>query len=156
MEIERKFLVKNLPDLSGIEPVYFERYYLSIANGIEERIQKTNDRYSYEKKTIVDELSRATEKKDITKEEFEKLKDGSTKVIIRNSYELSPNMSIKIYHGDYEGLIRAEIEFSSIEEANAYTSEAWMGKEISESPLGRDSRLLELNGDSFKKLLAQF
>lgn len=153
MEIERKFLVNEMPDLSGIEPVHFERYYVHISDDIEERIQSTNGKYSYEKKVALDNLSRSTEKKEITQEEFEKLRDKSSNAIIRDSLSLSPAISIKVYHGAYEGLVRAEVEFSSKAEADNYTPEAWMGHEITNSPLGRDSRLLQLDNDTFLKLI---
>lgn len=153
MEIERKFLVKKMPDLSGIVPIHFERYYLSISDDSEERIQRTNDTYSYEKKTAIDEFSRSTEKKEITNEEFERLKSNSSGAIIRDSFPLSSHVSIKIYHGMYEGLARAEVEFLSKTEADNYIPETWMGDEVTNSPLGRDSRLLKLNADTFSKLI---
>ncbi len=153
MEIERKFLVKELPDLSGLHRIRFERYYLSISDTIEERIQKTNKGYSYEKKVAIDNLSRSTEKKEISEGEFEKLKSSSSSAIIRDSYALSTNVSIKIYRGTYEGLVRVEVEFSSKDEADSYIPETWMGHEITNSPLGRDSRLLKLDADTFSKLI---
>lgn len=153
MEIERKFLIKEMPDLSDVNPVHFERYYLSISEDTEERIQRTNDEYSYEKKVTVDALSRSTEKKKITKEDFEELKGASNNAIIRDSFALSPNISIKIYHGIYEGLVRAEVEFSSKTEADNYTPATWMGREITNSALGRDSRLLKLDADAFSLLI---
>jgi hypothetical protein len=67
MEIERKFLVKKLPDLSNIDPVRFERYYLNVSDNIEERIQNTNGRYTYEKKVAIDELSRQPKEKRLQK-----------------------------------------------------------------------------------------
>ena len=155
MEIERKFLVKKLPDLSGVESVDYERYYLSVSDGVEERIQKTGDTYSYERKTSVDALTRSTELRHISKTEFDDLRQNTTKAILRQSYSLSSSLSIKIYHGDYEGLIRAEIEFSSLEEAKAYQPEPWMGREITNTPLGRDSSLLKLNSDSVVRLIEQ-
>ncbi|MFH1399402.1 MAG: hypothetical protein ABIG95_04810 [Candidatus Woesearchaeota archaeon] len=39
-EIERKFLVRKLPDLAGKESVRFERYFLKIEPYFEDRIQK--------------------------------------------------------------------------------------------------------------------
>lgn len=153
MEIERKFLVKELPDLSGIEPVRFERYYLFVSDTVEERIQKTGDTYSYEKKTLVDTFSRSTEKWPISKDEFNKLRKNATKAIVRQSYKLSSKMSIKVYHGDYEGLMRAEVEFLSIDEARIYQPEHWMGAEITMTPLGKDSSLLTLDRDSMLKLV---
>lgn len=155
MEIERKFLVNELPDLSHIEPVHFERYYLNVSDGVEERIQKTNDKYSYEKKVLINELSRSTEKNEITENEFENLKQGSSRAVVRDSYELNSSLSIKIYHGDFEGLVRAEVEFASVEEALHYQPESWMGNEITNTPLGKDSSLLHLDSKSVLKLIGQ-
>lgn len=36
-EIERKFFVKEMPDLKGIKPLVYERYFLK-KNGMETRI----------------------------------------------------------------------------------------------------------------------
>ena len=156
MEIERKFLINQLPDLSGIVPLRYERYYLYVGNGIEERIQKTNERYTYEKKTTVGALARSTELKELSVEEFRRLKGGASRAILRDSYAVSPNMSIKIYHGEYEGLIRVEVEFSSVEDAADYTPEVWMGAEITNTSLGRDSSLLKLKPTSVRELIEQY
>ena len=130
MEIERKFLVKELPDLANIEPLRYERYYLRVEKGVEERIQKTNEHYTYEKKVAVDELTRSTELKHISEKEFEELKAKSGKAILRDSYSLSPNLSIKIYHGEYEGLVMAEVEFPSEEVAVEYEGPEWFDDEV--------------------------
>jgi CYTH domain-containing protein len=39
-EIERKFLIKDIPILDDIEPIRYERYFLSNFNDSEVRIQK--------------------------------------------------------------------------------------------------------------------
>ncbi|MFH1399401.1 MAG: hypothetical protein ABIG95_04805 [Candidatus Woesearchaeota archaeon] len=100
-------------------------------------------------------MTRKTEKTEISKEEFEKLKRISTKAIIRDSYLFSdnPNISIKIYHGNYEGLVRAEVEFLSEKEARAFEPLEWMGEEITESDLGKDARLVKLGKHEFRELL---
>lgn len=156
MEIERKFLVKSLPDISQIQPIRYERYYLRSDVGTQERIQKKGDKYEREILRTISNLQRTKEKQTITQEEFDELKKGKeNEGIIRDSYLLSnnPNTSIKIYQGKYKGLMRAEIEFESEEEAKAYMPELWMGNEITHSPLGQDARLLHLTQDEFKNLL---
>jgi hypothetical protein len=40
-----------------------------------------------------------------------------------------------------------------MEEAKKYTPAPWMGEEISHSPLGRDSRLSQLDSTAFEKLI---
>ena len=88
-EIERKFLVKKLPDLSNKTPIWYERYFLQITPDYEDRIQKKGDKYEREKKRKTSYLTRETEKFEISKEEFEKLKKVASKSIIRESYKVS-------------------------------------------------------------------
>jgi|GEM_PF-1725678 len=39
-EIERKFLIKEMPNLENLKPTYYERYFLFRSEKIEIRIQK--------------------------------------------------------------------------------------------------------------------
>lgn len=150
-EIERKFLVKELPNLSSIKVVSYERYYLFVGNGIELRIQRKNDEYELERKVATGDLSRTSDFCPLSAEEFNLLKRLSNKAIIRDAYQLSetPDVSIKIYHGDYEGLVRAEFEFGSEIKAKSFTPPEWCGVEITDTDLGRDSRLLALSKEDF-------
>lgn len=155
-EIERKFLVKTLPDLSGGNCIGYERYFLKIESGFEERIQKKGDTYEKEKKYKISDFSRETEKTKIDKTDFDTLKKSASKAIIRDSYKLSdePTVTIKIYHGEHEGLIRAEVEFSTEEEAEKFQAFDWMGKEITGTQLGTDAELIQLNESQFRDLLS--
>lgn len=154
-EIERKFLIKTMPNLTGIEPVRYERYYIRREPTVEERVQKKGNIYEYEKKEKISDLESAKEKKQITEVEFNKLKSETNEAIIRDSYLLNskPSISVKIYHGKYEGLIRAEVEFDSLDDANTFTPLDWMGDEITNAPIGRDARLLDLAHDEFARVI---
>lgn len=155
MEIERKWLVKRLPDLSGLSPISYERNFLYIGDEVEIRIQRKGDKYQFERKSQVGKLSREEQVFDITEEEFNALKRQSVKAILRDSYLLqkSPQITIKVYKGDHEGLIRAEVEFESEVEAEKFVPLDWFGEEITETPLGRDKLLISLSDDEFKKLM---
>ena len=153
MEIERKYLVKQPPDLSAVVCREMERYYLSSNEDEEIRIQRVDQSYSYERKVKTSKNGRTKELHAITKTVFDELKQSASRAIVRSSYDLGHNLSIKIYHDTYEGLMRAEKEFANEKEANACQPEPWMGPEITESPLGRDSRLLTLNQTQFKEHL---
>lgn len=50
-EIERKFFIKTMPDLSGLIPWHNERFFLKSEDGFEERISKIQDKFYYDKKT---------------------------------------------------------------------------------------------------------
>ncbi len=154
-EIERKFLIKSLPDLSQSRCISYERYFLSNDPGFEERIQKKGEDYEIERKFKISDLSRKTEKQPISKEGFELLKKSVSRSIIRDSYDISssPRITIKIYHGDHEGLVRAEVEFTSEEEAKSFVPPDWMGEEITNTKLGRDSELVKLSQEEFEDIL---
>lgn len=155
MEIERKFLVRVMPDLSGLAAIPYERYYLKVTPSFEDRIQRVGDRYEREKKKGVSNLERTSEKQEMSKEEFESLMVIASGGIVRDSYLVSedPEITIKVYHGKYEGLVRAELEFDSVDEAKNYQPEDWMGREVTNSSLGRDSQLLGLSEEEFNDLL---
>ncbi len=154
-EIERKFLIKALPDLSQKEKVSYERYYLFDKDGVELRVQKKGDKFELERKVHISDTERTREKLEISEGEFNLLKTLSSKVIIRDSYEISksPDVTVKVYHGQYEGLVRAEVEFESTEELEKFQAPSWFGTEITSSPLARDSQLLRLSEQEFQMLI---
>jgi adenylate cyclase len=154
-EIERKWLVKKMPDLTNITPVRYERYFVFHSNKVEIRIQKVNDSFEFERKFQSSRLSRTKEKIKITETEFVFFKRISARVIIRDSFEIDKNVSIKVYHGIYKGLIRVEVEFDSEEEAQKYQSPSWFGQEITNTPLGKDSTLVDLSQKETIKLIEE-
>ncbi len=154
-EIERKFLIKKMPDLSNFKSIKYERYYIFKTDKIELRVQSKEGKFELERKEIVSKLKSIKTKLEISKEEFEKLKSLSSQVILRESYILSvnPEISIKRYQGKHEGLKKIEVEFKSEEEANLFQPEFWYGKEITNSIVSRDSKLLDLTDKEFKDFL---
>lgn len=141
-----------MPDVSGVEPIRYERYYIRREPDIEERVQKKGGTYEYERKEKISGLESAKEKKQISIEEFNEMKSRAGDAIIRDSYllNLEPSISIKVYHGKYEGLVRAEVEFDSAELATEFSPLPWMGREITDTLLGRDAKLLDLGEEEFR------
>lgn len=152
-EIERKFLIKKMPDLSNLKSVFYERYYVYCSNDIEMRVQKKSDKYEIERKEIINGLKAIKTKLKISKMEFEELRKHGAGVILRESYSIdsNPDVSIKLYHGKYEGLKKVEVEFSTEEEARKFKIPDWYGEEITESVISRDSKLASLSKDELKK-----
>jgi len=155
-EIERKFLISQMPDLSNFESVIYERYYIYRDGTIEMRVQKKGEQYEIERKEMISELRAIKTKMVISKPEFEKLKELGMEAIIREGYFTSsnPDVSIKIYHGKFEGLNKVEVEFASEEEAKAFQIPTWYGEEITDSIISRDSKLLDLSEEEIKNFLS--
>lgn len=154
-EIERKFLVSSIPELKGITPVKYERYFLEITELYEIRVQKKWDIYEYEKKSTWNNLSGEKSKKLISFKEFKNFTEWISKKIMRESYSLneSPKISLKKYYWDYAWFSRIEVEFLSEQEAREFHPPKWYGKEITSSPLWRDSKLIQLTWEEFQKFI---
>lgn len=155
-EIERKFLVTKMPRLWGVKKVSQERYFIQRGDLVEEGYKRKDSIFEYEQKRTISPKEKSREKLRITREEFEEQKKKGTRVIERDSYSLtkkSPVISIKKYKGIYHGLVLAEVEFDSIEELNDFEPLPWMGIEVTDSPLGKDARLVNLDREAFEKVL---
>jgi len=152
-EVERKFLVREMPDLGKVKVEEWERYFLELGN-VEVRISRIDKKYYYERKTKGNGITSEKEIEEITKEKFEELKKKSIGGLCRKSYLISenPEISIKIYEGNYRELIRAEFGFADETEAKKFVPPSWVGEEITESKLGRDGKLIALSRKEFLDL----
>lgn len=155
-EIERKFLISQIPDLKNITPISYERYFLETNDETEIRIQKKWTLYEYETKTNESVLSAVKTKETISQEKFNKLKEGITKYLNRKSYLISnnPEISIKIYSWYFKWLSRVEVEFKDEIEARNFKIPDWFWKEITDSSLWRDSKLIKLSHKDFQELIS--
>lgn len=155
--IERRFLVKNIPDLSGNVPVVYEKYFVQVGDVIEEAVQKRGNILEYEKKICPSHYECHVERSPLREEEFESLKAQAMPPLIYRKYiyAFDPLVSINIFQGIHEGLLRADIKFNTIEEANEFEIPCWLGKDITQSPLGVDKNLAQLGADECKKLIHQ-
>ena len=154
-EIERKFLVDVLPNLEEIEKVSYERYFLFNDVHREIRIQRKWVKYEFERKIKENTLSAEKQKFEISKDEFDRLKESCIGFIIRDSYNISrnPDISLKTYHGNLEWFQRIEVEFESIKQADEFVIPDWFGKEISGKIWARDSEISQMSFYELKKIL---
>jgi len=156
-EIERKFLIKNLPNLENISEIKYERYFLKISNNKEIRIQKKWNIYEKETKTKLCHLEYEKIKQEISENDFNNLKKDSIWEIYRSSYKISenPGVSIKIYSWKFLWLSRLEVEFWSESEAKEFQPESWYWKEITGTSLAKDSELVKLSLKVFQNHLSK-
>ena len=152
MEIEKKFLVNELPvNLSKYEIWEIEQCYLCTAPTI--RIRKKNDSYILTYKNHVpsaDALCVAEETElPLTKKAFEHLKkkcDG--RCIQKSRYRIPYEkwvIELDVFHGDYEGFHLAEVEFPSEEAALAFPVPDWFTCEVTYESTFHNSRMITVN-----------
>ena len=128
-EIERRFLVKYLPDLSDAEKADIVQYYL---NDNVTRLRRMNDEYILTQKSGSG-LMRTEIEYSIDKSQFDNLKIGAKTFITKTRYFYpldNLTCEIDIFNGKFDGIIIAEIEFATIEQAKSYTPPDFLGAEI--------------------------
>lgn len=144
MEIERKFLVKELPDLSGVKSSEIMQGYISILPEV--RVRKLDNKY-YRTEKGEGMVAREEREWEITTEEAEKmLSEVKTNLIEKTRYYLpygDYTIELDIYKGKFDGLVVCEIEFSTIEDANAFVPPTWFGEDISEKKEYRNKILAQ-------------
>ncbi len=133
MEIERKFLVSDIPvDLSEYKCRIIEQGYLSTNPVV--RVRKDNDEYylTYKGKGL---MAREEYNLPLNKESYEHLlKKADGNIITKHRYEIPDNngkiIELDIFDGVFKGTVLAEVEFDSIEEADSYTPPHWFTEDV--------------------------
>ena len=144
MEIERKFKVEKLPNLQNVKKAKIIQAYLNTDSEPTLRIRKYNDEYlltyKYSKKD--NEINVCNEVElTITEECFNNLLTKIEGNIIEKTRYFINEIELDIFEGKYEGLILAEVEFESIEDANRYNKPNWLGEDVTKDKNYRNSYL---------------
>ena len=132
MEIERKFLIKTLPEnLESYPCRHLAQGYLCVKPVV--RIRKDNEKYELTYKSG-GMMARMEYNLPLTDQAFEHLKtkiDGRLIEKRRYMIPLDPyTIELDIFDGDLAPLIIAEVEFPTIEEANNFTAPDWFGEDV--------------------------
>lgn len=138
-EIERKFLVRELPaKLENFPHAVIEQGYLALAkDGVQVRMRKAGANLSL---TYKRNQGNAREEREITltPEQFAVLWPGTAdRRLTKTRYDVPHEdlvVEIDLYHGRHEGLIVAEVEFDDEEAARAFQQPPWLGDDVSRDP----------------------
>lgn len=76
-----------------------------------------------------------------------------TKVIKRTNYQLSDEIKIKAYNGEYKGLFIVDVEFPNSEAYYNFKKPDWFGPEITSTKLGKDGNIIQLSREEVLALI---
>lgn len=164
MEIERKYLIKYLPEnLETYSKKEIEQGYLNRKPTL--RIRRSNSDYILTYKsipagaetegTIVNEEIEAP----LTREAYEHLSTKTDGNLIKKTRYIIPlndglKAELDIFRGALEGLRFVEVEFPDTEAAGRFQAPDWFGENVSDDKHYRNGFLSELNSyEEFKKIL---
>lgn len=136
MEIERKYLVRRLPDdLSKYEAKKIAQGYLCTDPVV--RIRRSNDNYymTYKGDGL---MVREEYNLPLTREAYEHLLPKIDGLLIAKTRYLIPltdrlTAELDVFEGVLSALTLVEVEFDSVEDANAFVPPEWFGEDVTES-----------------------
>lgn len=145
IEIERRFLIKDIDKVKTLIEQYKDTrktiiqdyIYSDLLTAIRKRkiIMNGNEKYIYTVKTGSKTLSVNEYEEELTKDQYDSIKLDSSRYTIEKDryiipYENDLKIELDVFHGKYEGLIFAEIEFKSEEQAINTNMPEWFDVEI--------------------------
>ncbi len=152
MEIERKWLVSELPEeLSAYPKRELEQAYLNFSPAIRVRHDRseTEDKYelTYKGKGLV---ARREENLPLDAESYARLLSKHEGMVIRKTRYMIPlpatgyTAELDVFSGDLQDLLLVEVEFPNLFEAENFQAPAWFGEDVSETGLYSNARLARL------------
>jgi adenylate cyclase len=133
MEVERKFRLRQPPDLSSSESDPIEQGYLAVGADGEVRLRRKGEKTLLTAKRGAG-LSRGEAEVEISAEQFEALWPLTEGRRLRKRRHVLPHdgleIEVDVYQGELEGLIVAEIEFDSEEQARGFEPPDWLGDDV--------------------------
>lgn len=134
MEIERKFLVNEPPDLTRHGAKEIEQGYLTLADaGAEVRLRRADETLVLTVKGGTGR-SRIEEELELDRSAFDALWPLTEGKRIRKTRYVLPHdgleLEVDVFEGELEGLVLAEVEFESDSEADAFEPPGWFGEEV--------------------------
>lgn len=154
MEVEKKYLIKTLPEaLTRYQKYEIEQAYISHKPTI--RVRKKDDEYilTIKSKRGIKEangvlVNQETEILLLEEEYLELLKNTKGNIVKKTRYlvplEDGKMAELDIFKGKLSGLVFAEVEFQSVEEAISFLPPSWFGRDISEDGRYRNTELSKI------------
>lgn len=142
MEIERKFTVKAMPDLSSYKFLSLEQGYLSTNPVV--RVRKEDDNYylTYKGSGFIE---REEYNLPLNEESYYHLiqkADGT--VITKKRYRIPYDkytIELDVFEGKLAPLVIAEVEFDSLSAADSFRPPSWFGEDVTFNPEYSNSNL---------------
>ncbi len=157
LEIERKYLIKNIP----FDPEEYPHYEISqgyVSTNPAVRIRKKNDRYILTIKTG-GLLARQEFEKEIDEKDFNELSEMvSGNIITKTRYKIpymGHTIELDIFHEDFDGLIYAEVEFESLEDAKSFIAPDYFYKEVTDDGSYQNASLSSLSKKEIRDFLTR-
>ncbi len=142
MEIERKFLIDTKIDLSGLEYDDIVQGYISLDPEV--RVRSKGGKY-YKTEKSQGNMVREEREKEISCTMYNILMDNREGgIVAKRRYYMAYGrytIEIDVFERALTGLIVAEVEFPTEEEASSFAPPDWFGVEVTNDPRFKNKNL---------------
>lgn len=143
MEIERKYIIEETPkNLKDFSSKRIKQGYISTSPVIRIRQLDTEFILTIKGKGL---LAREEHELYIEESDFHTLSEKVDGLVIdKTRYYIPYNnytIELDLFHADYDGLILAEVEFETLEQANSFIPPTWFGEDVTHSSKYHNSTL---------------
>lgn len=160
IEIEKTFLVKNVPtELSKFKALKIKQGYI-VSKGSKLRIRSKGDKYEFTKKQRIDPSNASVQQEEninLTSEEFEKLWKLVDEYLEKTRYIIplpgGLTAEIDVFDGKLAGLVFVDVEFSDESQLETFIPPDWFGRDISQEEFAANDFLAGKNFQDIKNLL---
>jgi CYTH domain-containing protein len=132
MEIERKFLIEAIPEeLECYESHFIEQAYLNVEPVVRVRREDKSFYMTYKGSGM---MAREEYNLPLNAESYEHLLEKADGNVITKRRYLIPfeayTIELDVFEGVFEGLVIAEVEFPSVEDAENFIPPEWFGQDV--------------------------
>ena len=157
-EYERRFLLSDIPDLSGLASRLIEDLYL---DGTRLRLRKIisedgDEQYKLCKKYPGPSANPlAIVNIYLTSQEYDLLSALNGKGIRKRRYNIASSpLCLDVFEGQLAGLVLCEIEAESVASLEAHTLPHWIGRDVSDDPFFTGGNLASIDAAQLSARLA--
>ena len=135
-EIERKFCVRKMPDLTVCTGVEISQGYISVGeNGPEVRLRRKGKRF-YQTVKQGKGVQRTEVEVELSRAQFDNLWPLTAgRRVEKVRYEIAEGIwtiELDVYCGRLKGLVVAEVEFETLDESSSFVPPPWFGREVTD------------------------
>lgn len=150
LEIERRFLIKQLPkDLEKHQKRLIEQYYLKAESDMQIRVRRVDGKECFVTQKRAIGMIREEHEDKVSVDVFDAMHPASVSKTIFKTRYLIPyqklTIELDVFAGFLEGLSIAEIEFPDVEGANGFVPLDWFAREVTDD-VDYSNRTLAVNG----------
>lgn len=136
IEIERKFCVLKMPDLTAYTGVEISQGYLSVGeDGTEIRLRRKGERF-YQTVKQGKGVQRTELEVELSRAQFDNLWPLTAgRRVEKVRYEIVEGIwtiELDVYRGRLKGLVVAEVEFETVAESARFVPPLWFGREVTD------------------------